>query len=113
MFIFGLWLRPLAFGGCAFPPVSGWRGRQCSLASRRQVWCLLSAAIRPPVSPVFGLWRVRFPPCLVRPGRRLPVQGLSVGSLGRGPGPGSPLESGVSPKGGHWHEGLSRFLAMM
>ena len=28
------------------------RGRQCSLASRRQVWCLLSAAIRPPVSPV-------------------------------------------------------------
>ena len=25
----------------------------------------------------FGLWRVRFPPCLVRPGRRLPVQGLS------------------------------------
>ena len=31
---------------------------------------------------VFGLWRVRFPPCLVRPGRRLPVQGLSEGSLG-------------------------------
>ena len=28
---------------------------------------------------VFGLWRVRFPPCLVRPGRRLPVQGLSEG----------------------------------
>ena len=28
---------------------------------------------------LFGLWRVRFPPCLVRPGRRrLPVQGLSV-----------------------------------
>ena len=27
----------------------------------------------------FGLWRVRFPPCLVRPGRRLPVQGLSEG----------------------------------
>ena len=25
----------------------------------------------------FGLWRVCFPPCLVRPGRRLPVQGLS------------------------------------
>ena len=24
----------------------------------------------------FGLWRVCFPPCLVRPGRRLPVQGL-------------------------------------
>jgi len=42
----------------------------------------------------FGLWRVRFPPCLVRPGRRLPVQGLREGSLGcldrlpawRGPG---------------------------
>ena len=32
----------------------------------------------------FGLWRVRFPPCLVRPGRRLPVQGLSEGSLGPG-----------------------------
>ena len=32
----------------------------------------------------FGLWRVCFPPCLVRPGRRLPVQGLSLseGSLG-------------------------------
>ena len=30
----------------------------------------------------FGLWRVCFPPCLVRPGRRLPVQGLSEGSLG-------------------------------
>ena len=29
----------------------------------------------------FGLWRVCFPPCLVRPGRRLPVQGLSEGSL--------------------------------
>jgi len=29
------------------------------------------------VSVVFGLWRVCFPPCLVRPGRRLPVQGLS------------------------------------
>ena len=31
-----------------------------------------------------GLWRVCFPPCLVRPGRRLPVQGLSEGSLGPG-----------------------------
>jgi len=31
---------------------------------------------------VFGLWRVCFTPCLVRPGRRLPVQGLSEGSLG-------------------------------
>ena len=31
---------------------------------------------------VFGLWRVLFPPCLVRPGRRLPVQGLSEESLG-------------------------------
>jgi len=29
---------------CALIPA--WRGRQCSLASRRQVWCLLSAAIR-------------------------------------------------------------------
>jgi len=42
---------------------------------------------------VFGLWRVYFPPCLVRPGRRMPVQGLSEGSRGfrdsyprRGPG---------------------------
>ena len=34
-----------------------------------------------------GLWRVYFPPCLVRPGRRLPVQGLSEGSL-----PGRPPE---------------------
>ena len=33
-------------------------------------------------SLVFGLWRVCFPPCLVRPGRRLPVQGLIEGSLG-------------------------------
>ena len=37
--------------------------------------------LNPPVV-VFGLWRVCFPPCLVRPGRRLPVQGLSEGSLG-------------------------------
>ena len=35
----------------------------------------------PPVLRLFGLWRVCFPPCLVRPGRRLPVQGLSEGSL--------------------------------
>ena len=48
---------------------------------------------------VFGLWRVCFPPYLVRPGRRLPVQGLSEGSLGyrdrlpawRGPGTGLKL----------------------
>jgi len=48
---------------------------------------------------VFGLWRVCFPPCLVRPGRRLPVQGLGKGSLGyldrlpaeRGPGTGLKL----------------------
>ena len=54
-----------------------------------------------PVPVVFGLWRVCFPPCLVRPGRRLPVpvQGLSEGSLGcrdrlpawRGPGTGLKL----------------------
>ena len=31
---------------------------------------------------VFGLWRVCFPPCLVRPGRQVPVQGLSEGSRG-------------------------------
>ena len=30
----------------------------------------------------FKVTVVRFPPCLVRPGRRLPVQGLSEGSLG-------------------------------
>ena len=35
-----------------------------------------------PARQDFGLWRVCFPPCLVRPGRRLPVQGLSEGSLG-------------------------------
>ena len=38
-------------------------------------FCILSL-------PDLGLWRVCFPPCLVRPGRRLPVQGLSEGSLG-------------------------------
>ena len=34
-------------------------------------------------APIFGLWRVCFPPCLVRPGRRLPraVQGLSAERL--------------------------------
>ena len=46
---------------------------------------------------VFGLWRVRFPPVLVRTGRRLPVQALgergvlvSVTGYPRGgaPGPG-------------------------
>ena len=44
----------------------------------------LPAARRPLVARqvVFGLWRVCFPPYLVRPGRRLPVQGLSEGSLG-------------------------------
>jgi len=53
----------------------------------------------PDLFSFFGLWRVRFPPCLVRPGRRLPVQGLSEGSLGfrdrlpawRGPGTGLKL----------------------
>ena len=63
----------------------------------------------------FGLWRVRFPPCLVRPGRRLPVQGLSEGSLGfldrlpawRGPGtgeaPGLPEIKEKSGTGTAWH----------
>ena len=41
--------------------------------------CLVRPGRRLPVQRtkrrVFGLWRVRFPPCLVRPGRRLPVQG--------------------------------------
>ena len=39
------WFKTLSF----FLPGTwraSWRGRQCSLASRRQVWCLLSAAIR-------------------------------------------------------------------
>ena len=57
-------------------------------------WSARGGILRPGVPPriilkkvradseVFGLWRVRFPPCLVRPGRRLPVQGLSEGSLG-------------------------------
>ena len=40
----------------------------------------------PVVFGVFGLWRVCFPPCLVRPGRRVPVQGLSEGSRGCGVG---------------------------
>jgi hypothetical protein len=41
---------------------------------------------------IFGLWRVCFPPCLVRPGRRLPVQGLSELE---GRGPVIPLDFGV------------------
>jgi len=57
--------RSLVFGGCAFPPVS--------LGPAGEYWLRIL---------VFGLWRVCFPPCLVRPGRRLPVQGLSEGSLG-------------------------------
>ena len=61
---------------------------------------------------VFGLWRVRFPPCLVRPGRRLPVQGLSEGSLGfrdrlpaqRGPGTGAvPGLPEIKEKSGIWN----------
>ena len=110
---------------------AAWRGRQCSFASRRQVRCLLSAAIRllgitrgvsfrvrgqssphrakqrlsagrardHPVMEIvpnkalslslslsltgyprngshFGLWRVCFPPVLIRPARRLPVEAL-------------------------------------
>jgi len=51
---------------------SGWSGRP-------GLWPL-EGVLR--LSSRFGLWRVRFPPCLVRPGRRLPVQGLSEGSLG-------------------------------
>ena len=63
-------------------------------------------------SEVFGLWRVRFPPCLVRPGRRLPVQGLSEGSLGyldrlpasRGPGTGAvPGLPEIKEKSGIWN----------
>ena len=47
--------------------------------------------------PVFGLWRVRFPPVLVRTGRRLPVQALGERGVlvtvtgyprGGAPGPG-------------------------
>ena len=47
------------------------------------------------ISLVFGLWRVRFPPVLVRTGRRLPVQALgergvwvSVTGYPRGGAPG-------------------------
>ena len=50
----------------------------------------------------FGLWRVCFPPCLrlVRPGRRLPVQGLSEGSLGfRDRLPAFPWEHEISGSG--------------
>ena len=32
--------------------------------------------IQPQVADIFGLWRIRFPPVLVRTGRRLPVQSL-------------------------------------
>ena len=46
---------------------------------------------------LFGLWRVCFPPCLVRPGRRLPVQGLSEGSLGYSTH--SPPGGGHAPRG--------------
>ena len=61
----------------------GWGGgahrERCSVGERvdgDRLWVSQAAA------PIFGLWRVCFPPCLVRPGRRLPVQGLSEGSLG-------------------------------
>ena len=58
-------------------------GRACSSASgaRRP---LTSFPWHSGAGMGFGLWRVCFPPCLVRPGRRLPVQGLSEGSLGCG-----------------------------
>jgi hypothetical protein len=42
--VFGWGSRPLV--SFAQYLAGRWRGRQCSLASRRQVWCLLSAAIR-------------------------------------------------------------------
>ena len=59
----------------------------CVALSRSRSLCVaLCPSIASPspslVPLVFGLWRVCFPPCLVRPGRRLPVQGLSEGSLG-------------------------------
>ena len=46
---------------------------------------------------IFGLWRIRFPPVLVRTGRRLPVQALGERGVlvtltgyprGGAPGPG-------------------------
>ena len=55
--------------------------RQCKHQGRQGA-CAWGAAYSLSLSlslfKFFGLWRVRFPPCLVRPGRRLPVQGLSV-----------------------------------
>ena len=65
---------------------------QDGASARRRDACFTMRSLR----EVFGLWRVCFPPVLVRTARRLPVQGLSEGSLGfldrlpapRGPGTG-------------------------
>ena len=48
--------------------------------------CMIEAGRPGSLYSIFGLWTSEgvpvLPPCLVRPGRRLPVQGLSEGSLG-------------------------------
>ena len=48
--VLGWGSRPLVFLPGTWR--AAWKGRQCSFASRRQVWCLLSAAIR-----LFGITR--------------------------------------------------------
>ena len=58
-----------------------------------------SASLATGAQKLFGLWRVRFPPVLVRTGRRLPVQALGergvlvslTGYPRRGPGTGLKL----------------------
>ena len=83
IYIFGLWR-------VCFPPVLIRPARRLPVEVRRGgVWVALTLDLR--IHSVllcfintradaggifFGLWRVCFPPCLVRPGRRLPVQGL-------------------------------------
>ena len=96
------YLGPVAVLGLDYGP----RNAPCSGPSMRHrplgaaTPCARARACRWCVpAEIFGLWRVCFPPCLVRPGRRLPVQGLSEGSLGfrdrlpawRGPGTGLKL----------------------
>ena len=50
----------------------------CSLASRRQVWCLLSAAIRPPVSPVGSPLESGVSPAHIGPRNACPREGGAI-----------------------------------
>jgi len=81
----GLTLKPfLVFGGCAFPPVSlGPAGLWSFTAGQKLVFKVWQATARAGTLDigVFGLWRIRFPPVLVRTGRRLPVHWQALGGL--------------------------------